>query len=102
MKYYPIFKIVFISSTLLFIASCGDKKLSPSQGGYKYKGVYFGSHFTKHYKEGIRDGCDTARGLYKKGHWLFKNSNDYNNGWFFGRNKCRKLLEINKSGDLIL
>ena len=102
MKYHPILKIIFISSILLFLSSCRDKKLSPSQGGYSYQGIYFGSHFTKHYKEGIRDGCNTARGIYTKGHWLFTNSNTYNNGWFLGRNKCRKLLKIDKDGDLIL
>ena len=102
MKSHAIVKIIYISSILLIISSCGDKKVLPSQGGYSYRGIYFGSHLTMHYKDGIKDGCNTARGSYKKQHWLFKNSNDYNNGWFWGRNKCSKLLKINKNGDLIL
>jgi len=102
MKYDLMLKIIFISSILFFLPSCGDKKLSPSKGGYYHKNIYFGSHLTMHYKDGIKDGCNTARGIYTKSHWLFKNSNDYNNGWFLGRNKCKKLLKINKNGDLIL
>jgi hypothetical protein len=60
------------------------------------------SHFTEHYKEGIEDGCTTATGDYTKVHWLFKNSKDYKNGWFLGRNRCRRFLKIDKNGDLIL
>lgn len=102
MKYNPILKMLFIFSTLFLLGACHTKQLPPSKGGYKYHNIYFGSHLTMHYKEGIQDGCNTAKGIYTKDHWLFNNSNDYNHGWFLGRNKCRKLLKIDKNGDLIL
>jgi len=97
-----ITKFTIVAVSLLILTSCGHKKLPPTQGGYIYKGLYFGSYFTRHYKDGIEDGCTTATGDYKKDHWLFNNSKDYKSGWFLGRNRCRSLLKIDKNGNLIL
>ena len=94
--------ICTIGLSLFMLTSCGTKRIPTAQGGYTYKGIYFGSHFTRHYKEGIEDGCTTAKGEYLKNHWLFKHSKDYNKGWFLGRNRCRVLLKVDKNGDLIL
>lgn len=99
MKYVAI---TTIGMSLFILTSCGTKKLPTSQGGFRYKGIYFGSFFTRHYKEGIQDGCNTAKGNYQKSHWLFKNSKDYHQGWFLGRNRCKVLLKLDKNGDLIL
>jgi hypothetical protein len=70
--------------------------------GYTYHGIYFGKHLSDTYKYGIRDGCETSRGVYTKSHHLFNSDNDYYNGWFIGRNRCRELLQIDENGDLIL
>ena len=95
-------KKILLITTTIFLSSCSLHEIPPSEGGYYYKKVYFGAHFSANTKKGIRDGCTTAKGKYKKSHWLFNNSNDYNKGWFLGRNKCRNLLKIDKNGDLIL
>jgi len=93
-------KLIFLS--LLFLNSCAQHGVPRNKGGYYYHHIYFGTHLTRHYKKGIRDGCNTARGDYKKSHWLFNNSHDYYSGWFLGRSKCRALLRIDKDDNLIL
>jgi len=95
-------KIMIMLSPFLLLQACSQKKISPAQGGYYYNGIYFGSHFTMHYKDGIEQGCITAKGSYKKDHWLFKHSKDYKTGWFLGRNRCRHLRKIDENGDLVL
>jgi hypothetical protein len=72
------------------------------KGGYTYRGVSFGRHLSALSKKGINDGCDTARGVYTKSHTLFNQTDDYYEGWFIGRKRCRNLLKIDENGDLIL
>ena len=91
----PITAIILTSSLLLFSA-CKSNKAPESGEGYYYSGIYFGKNFTENYKKGIKDGCTTAKGDYKKSHTLFKNDYDYNKGWFLGRNRCRHLLVIDE------
>jgi len=87
-------KIILSIITVSLFSACTSNQIPVSEGGYYYSNVYFGTNFPKNYKKGIRDGCTTAKGTYKKSHWLFNNSNDYNNGWFLGRNRCKHLLII--------
>ena len=89
----PITMIILASLLLLFTA-CSSRKASKTKDGYSYSGIYFGKHFTPNYKKGIKDGCVTAKGDYKKSHRLFNSDYDYNKGWFLGRNRCRHLLII--------
>jgi len=93
---------ISVLTSLLFLSGCAPESVPESQGGYYYRNIYFGVHLTRHYKKGIRDGCETARGDYHKSHWLFNNSNDYYKGWFLGRNRCRGLLKIDEDDNLIL
>ena len=86
---------------LLILQSCGTSKVTASQGGFYYSNIYFGKHFPPKYQQGIKDGCKTSKGYYTKSHSLFKDSGDYYNGWFLGRNRCKHLLKINENGDLI-
>jgi hypothetical protein len=97
MFYGKTMKAILFISTISIFTACSPEKIPVSKGGYYYSNIYFGTYFTKHYKKGIRDGCTTAKGIYKKSHWLFNNSNDYNNGWFLGRNRCKHLLIIEDS-----
>lgn len=87
-------KQILMLSTLLLLSGCSPKKVPTNKGGYYYSGVYFGTHFTNHFKKGIQDGCDTSKGEYTKSHWLFKRKKDYANGWFLGRNRCKHLLIV--------
>jgi hypothetical protein len=103
MKYIQKPYTLIILGSLLLFTGCSTKKTSTSRGNdYYYHGLYFGSNFSKYYKKGIVNGCKTATGEYTKAHGLFKNSKDYKDGWFLGRNRCRKFLKIDKNGDLIL
>ena len=40
------------------------------------------------YKKAFQDGCTTAEEKYTKNHHLFKNNQEYYNGWFAGRQYC--------------
>ena len=93
MKYI---RTVILTSSLLLFNACAPSKVPVSQGGYYHSGIYFGKNFSDHFKQGIEDGCTTAKGDYKKSHWLFNNNNDYNHGWFLGRNRCKHLLVLDE------
>lgn len=90
-KMIPLF---FIANVLVYITGCTSTKVPEHKGGYYYSGIYFGQGFSPNYQQGIMDGCITAKGKYKKSHTLFNNDQDYNDGWFLGRNRCRHLLVI--------
>jgi len=86
--------LLFSTSFVIFTA-CGEpERLSVAEGGFYESGLYFGKNFSKGYKRGIKDGCATAKGDYKKSHHLFKTDNDYNDGWFLARNRCKHLLIV--------
>jgi hypothetical protein len=99
-------KLLMLSSLLL--VGCSSPTLrSVEDGGYRYnagftyEGIYFGRNFTKGKKEGIRDGCLTAKGRYTKDHYLFNQplyskkhyKNSYRYGWYLGRHKCKDLVK---------
>ncbi len=96
-----IYTAIF-SSSLFFLSACTPDKVPEAKGGYYSHGIYFGTDLSHYFKEGIDDGCETARGNYRKSHTLFQNSEAYQDGWFLGRNRCRSLLKIDKNGNLIL
>ena len=43
---------------------------------------------TPSFQQGAKDGCETAKGMYTKNHTAFKQDQQYNDGWFYGRKKC--------------
>jgi len=94
-------KMAFIVLGASFFAGC-HSNVPANKSGYYYNNIYFGSHLPPAYIRGVSDGCDTAKGQYTKSHWFFHYKKDYTDGWFMGRNKCKKLLKIDKNGDLIL
>jgi len=91
-----------LTFALFLFTGCTSHDAISEKEGFVYRGVYFGKHLSSAYKAGIRDGCETSKGIYHKSHSLFRNNNDYYNGWFIGRKKCRHLLKIDKEGNLIL
>ncbi len=95
-------KTILLTSTIFLYNACTPTEVPVHEGGYYYNEIYFGANLTDVYKKGIKDGCTTSKGTYKKSHWLFQNKKDYVDGWFLGRNKCRNLLKIDENGDLIL
>ncbi len=89
-------KSILITGSLFFLSACAPNEVPIDQGGYYHSGIYFGANFSSTYKKGIKDGCTTAKGDYKKSHWFFKNKKDYADGWFSGRNKCRPKMLARK------
>ena len=90
-KFIPLF---LIGSTFFYLTGCGHNKEPLHQKGYYHSGIYFGKNFPANYRQGIVDGCTTSKGRYTKSHTLFNNDQNYNHGWFLGRNRCRHLLVI--------
>ncbi len=43
---------------------------------------------TPSFKQGQKDGCNTASGTYTKNSDSFKMDVDYKNGWHYGRKSC--------------
>jgi hypothetical protein len=94
---------LWLLSGILLFTGCNSSHSTPAhKEGYYYRGIFFGKNLSSPFKRGIRDGCETSRGVYTKSHKLFNQNIDYYNGWFKGRNKCRNLLRIDSNGDLIL
>ena len=93
--FYPkTLTLLLISSTSFYFTGCSPEKKPEIKEGYYHSGIYFGRHFPPDYQQGIADGCSTAKGVYTKSHYLFNNRQEYNDGWFLGRNRCKHLLVI--------
>ncbi|MEA3419533.1 MAG: hypothetical protein U9Q90_09065 [Campylobacterota bacterium] len=71
-----------LAMTLVFTAC------SSSAGPAPYKPLDL-SNRTESFKQGARDGCDTADGDYTKNHDAFNNDFEYHDGWFAGRRNCQ-------------
>jgi hypothetical protein len=41
------------------------------------------------FKDGFWDGCQSARGEFKKDEDRFLSDGDYNDGWYEGNSKCK-------------
>jgi len=95
-------KKTLLMGSVLLLNACTPSEVPVNEGGYYHSGIYFGSNLSNAYKKGVKDGCTTAKGKYKKSHWFFNNKKKYTDGWFLGRNKCKNLLKINDNGDIIL
>ncbi len=100
-----ILLLIGCSSVVFYLSGCGSVNMPESRGGYYLNDIYFGKNFSDLFKEGIEDGCTTAKGDYKKSHTKFNDESDYDykDGWFLGRNRCKHLLVIDTSmeGDFI-
>ena len=83
-----------MSSLLFYFTGCVHQNEPLAKTGYYHSGIYFGKNFSANYQQGIADGCTTAKGEYRKSHTLFNNDQNYNDGWFLGRNRCKHLLVI--------
>lgn len=96
MKSIKFVSAVILLSSLFLYNGCTPNKVAVSDGGYYHSNIYFGKNLSDNFKKGIRDGCTTSKGDYKKAHSLFNNDKDYNDGWFLGRNKCKDLLVLDE------
>jgi len=83
---------IFLIGTLFF-TGCGKAPnldgVSASSGDFVYRNHNFGSNRDTEYRKGVKDGCHTSDGDYKKNHALFDAENDYRAGWEHGRMHCK-------------
>ncbi|MEA1953501.1 MAG: hypothetical protein U9O24_03830 [Campylobacterota bacterium] len=89
-----LIKSTIVIGSFLLLNGCGPSNVPEKEGGYYHNNIYFGKDLSPSYKKGIKDGCTTSNGRYKKSHYLFNNDIKYSDGWFIGRNKCRHLLVL--------
>jgi hypothetical protein len=64
----------------------------PQAGYYCYKGHNFGQHRTEAFKKGVRDGCRTGEGFFRRDYALSARSIEYREGWDQGRAYCKLII----------
>ena len=94
MFYGKTISLLVIATSFFSLTGCSKEKAPIPETGYYHSGIYFGKNFSANYQQGIADGCTTAKGEYRKSHTLFNNDQNYNDGWFLGRNRCKDQLVI--------
>jgi hypothetical protein len=62
------------------------------RGYYCYKEYNFGQNLSSDYKKGIRDGCSTGEGRFRRDYSLSGISPDYKAGWDIGRAHCKLII----------
>ncbi|WP_456430138.1 hypothetical protein [Nitratifractor sp.] len=58
-------------------------------GSFCYDGINFGQNEDPLFRRGVRDGCETAKGYFRKAYSLSASSASYRRGWEAGRARCR-------------
>ncbi len=61
-------------------------------GYFCYKSHNFGRNVTTEYKQGVRDGCTTGEGRFRRDYRLSSYSEEYRKGWDAGRAECRLIV----------
>jgi hypothetical protein len=61
-------------------------------GYFCYKEYNFGEHRTAAYKKGVRDGCSTGEGRFRRDYGLSSGSMEYRQGWDAGRAHCKLIV----------
>ncbi len=87
------FRFFAVSVFLITLFGCNSPHKRRHPHAFVYEGIYFGRDRSDLFVAGVKDGCETAKGYYRKSHELFRENGDYYDGWFMGRNKCGKRYE---------
>jgi hypothetical protein len=58
-------------------------------GYFCYKAYNYGRNVTPEFKKGVRDGCTTGEGRFRRDYTLSSGSAEYRSGWDAGRTKCK-------------
>lgn len=88
-------RILGSTAGLLFLLSgCGSgprlcDARAYSSGHVCYRGLDFGVSSDPDYRAGVRDGCETGDGTFRKDYRLSRSSAAYRQGWDRGRTLCR-------------
>lgn len=57
---------------------------------YYYDGYNYGYNRNTSYQRGVRDGCRSKRGTWRKDRYAYRHNYSYRNGWNAGYNQCRR------------
>jgi hypothetical protein len=73
------------------LSGCGSAPAPcrPGSGSFCYQGIDFGANPDPLYRQGVRDGCQTGKGDFRKDYRLSGSSPTYRQGWDRGRTLCR-------------
>jgi len=66
---------------------CGPEAIR--SGTFCYEGHDFGRNTDPDYRQGVRDGCQTGKGYFRKDYARAHRSAEYTQGWIKGRTLCR-------------
>jgi len=88
---------IFLTLSFFAIIGCSsdNKKVNMpdcGKGAFCYKGYNFGPSQGPIFEKGVKDGCRTAEGWFRKDYSLSSRSAEYKNGWMLGRMKCKQIL----------
>ena len=87
-----LFSIVSIA---VLVGCSNSSSATPStcqEGMYCYKNINFGKSEGADFEQGVRDGCKTAEGDFRKDYSKSSSSKTYVDGWMLGRSKCKQVL----------
>ena len=93
MQLRPTIRLTFVMSSLFFISGCAPSMgrclpYMEKAGYFCYKGHNFGRNVSEAYKKGVRDGCRTGEGFFRRDYMLSSYSTEYRVGWDRGRAYC--------------
>jgi hypothetical protein len=56
---------------------------------YYYGGFNFGANRDSNFRQGVKDGCESARGNWRKNIFMYNHILSYRDGWKTGYDRCR-------------
>jgi hypothetical protein len=79
-----------ILGIVIFLLGCAPKNPTPMDLASTPVPKVDLTNKSQDFKDGYRDGCQTAQGNYTKDSSRFKSNPEYNEGWFAGRSSCHQ------------
>ena len=93
MHRHLLFYLVSTTTLLLTLNGCTPSlgrcfPYMEKAGYFCYRSHNFGRNVSEAYKQGVRDGCRTGEGYFRRDYALSSTSADYREGWDKGRAFC--------------
>ena len=91
-----IITVTAFIATLSF-TGCAPVAIVPAPGGpaygdaFYYEGYNYGYNRNESYRIGVRHGCSSKRGTWKRNNYRYNHDYSYRAGWNAGYNQCRKV-----------
>ncbi len=83
--------------SIIYLSGCsrGRPAVAPQgcqKGMFCYENINFGPSRGSAFEKGVKDGCKTANGSFRKDYYLSSSNKNYYDGWILGRSKCKQTL----------